>query len=187
MNGTAAIIGAIATVLTAIGGIVLAVSKLAPVIDALNKMFADQHKRTKELRKLDTDKKADGAPPTPKSPLTKRYRYRVVGSAIVFAAAWILLFCVPFFEANTSLTIAMSVTLGVTIVCTFVSVVATVLLVVIRSIQASQLEYNRLVSALAAKYLNADDNSDLLNNPYFYGRFLRPGATASIRERFPVF
>jgi hypothetical protein len=51
MSEIAQIITAMAALVGAIGGVVLAVAKLGPFMTALNKMLADQHKRAIEAKK----------------------------------------------------------------------------------------------------------------------------------------
>src|SRR4051812_41984225 len=57
MNDTAIIISAITALVGAVAGLVVAVSKLEPVLKAANKMLADHHKRAKEARKSEEAKR----------------------------------------------------------------------------------------------------------------------------------
>jgi hypothetical protein len=55
MTDIAMIIGAITALITAFSGVILAASKLEPVLKAINKMLADHHKRTKEAKNKAAD------------------------------------------------------------------------------------------------------------------------------------
>src|SRR4051812_23959521 len=69
MQEIAIIITASAALVTAVGVVVGAASKLAPVLTAINKMLADQYKRAKEAKKEAQAKRTPAvAPSAPDAP-----------------------------------------------------------------------------------------------------------------------
>jgi hypothetical protein len=84
MNDIVQVIAAVAALVTSIAGVVLAVAKLGPFINAWNKYCADTHKRVKEA----SNKAKDQSPSsmTPKSPTVALTRRQLAG-VVVFAAS----------------------------------------------------------------------------------------------------